>query len=99
LGALDLVANNQQLLLNGVGFLAVEGAPFIIPVLGNAIKTGPVAFYGAAAALAAAEGGLIVNNVKVPFVGLDAGFYLGLLLVPLAVLLAGVGNTLAGLKK
>jgi len=97
-GALYIVANNQQLLLNGVGFLAVEGAPFILPVLGKALDIGPLSFFGGSAVLFLAEAGLVVQHVKIPFVGLDAGLYLGALLVPLAGLLGLLGTGLLALN-
>merc|ERR1711957_843220 len=45
-----------------------------------------------------AEAGLVVNNVKIPFVGLDAGFYLGALILPLAGLLGLLGTGLLALN-
>eukprot|EP00587_Corethron_hystrix_P016758 CAMPEP_0113318862 /NCGR_PEP_ID=MMETSP0010_2-20120614/13273_1 /TAXON_ID=216773 ORGANISM="Corethron hystrix, Strain 308" /NCGR_SAMPLE_ID=MMETSP0010_2 /ASSEMBLY_ACC=CAM_ASM_000155 /LENGTH=206 /DNA_ID=CAMNT_0000176273 /DNA_START=45 /DNA_END=662 /DNA_ORIENTATION=+ /assembly_acc=CAM_ASM_000155 len=75
LGLVGLVANNQQLLLNAGGFLAIEGAPLLLPILAGALEVGPPAFYLAAAGALAAEGGLIVNEVQIPFVGLSAGVF------------------------
>jgi len=98
LGVLSLVGNNQQLLINGVAPLAVEGAPFILPIVAKALDIGPSAFYGAAAAFAGLEGLLVVNGVEVPFIGLPAGGVLGLLLVPLSLVLFVVGNALGSLK-
>lgn len=98
LGVLSLVGNNQQLLINGVAPLAVEGAPFILPVVAKALDIGPSAFYGAAAAFAGLEGLLVVNGVEVPFIGLPAGGVLGLLLVPLSLVLVVVGSALGSLK-
>ena len=99
LGLLSLAANNQQLLANLVVPLLVEGAPFILPVAAGAIGVGPIAFYGAAAALGGVDFLLLANDIKIPLLGLSAGFYAGLLLVPLAVVLAVVGTALASLKK
>jgi len=99
LGLLSIAANNQQLLVNLVGFLLVEGAPFLLPVVAGALKVGPPAFYAAAAAAFGLDAYMIVNDVEIPFVGLSAGFYLGLLLVPLGAISGAVGVTLAGLKK
>jgi hypothetical protein len=99
LGLLSIAANNQQLLVNGVAPLLVEGAPILLPVVAAALEIGPIAFFGGAAVLAGADYALVANNVQIPFVGLSAGFYLGLLLVPLAGVLAAVGAALASLKK
>ena len=99
LGLLSLVGNNQQLLVNGVAPLLVEGAPLLLPVLAGALEVGPAAFYLGAAGFAGAEAALIANNVEVPFVGLPAAGVLGLLLVPAAVASAGAGVALGSLKK
>lgn len=99
LGLLSVAANNQQLLLNLVAFFLIEGAPFLLPPLAGALEVGPPAFYLASASLLGLDGFLLTNNVEIPFVGLPAGVYLGLLLVPLAVISGGVGTVLAGLKK
>eukprot|EP00531_Pseudo-nitzschia_arenysensis_P011751 CAMPEP_0116132286 /NCGR_PEP_ID=MMETSP0329-20121206/9465_1 /TAXON_ID=697910 /ORGANISM="Pseudo-nitzschia arenysensis, Strain B593" /LENGTH=221 /DNA_ID=CAMNT_0003626787 /DNA_START=94 /DNA_END=759 /DNA_ORIENTATION=- len=99
LGLLGLAANNQQLLVNLVAPLLVEGAPILLPVVAGALEVGPAAFFGAAAALLGADAFLLVNNVEVPFLGLSAGVTLGLLLVPLAVALGVAGTALGSLKK
>lgn len=99
LGLLSLAGNNQQLLVNLVAPLLVEGAPIALPLVAGALEAGPVAFYGAAAALLGADAFLLVNNVEVPFLGLSAGVTLGLLLVPLAVALGVAGTALGSLKK
>lgn len=99
LGLLKLAGSNQQLIINLAAPLLVEPAPFLIPLLANAIAAGPVAFYGASAALIGLDAYLLAADVEIPFVGLSAGFYLGLLLVPLGGVLAVVGGALAGLKK
>jgi Protein of unknown function (DUF1118) len=99
LGLLSLAANNQQLLLNGVAPIVVEGAPILLPLVAGALEVGPPAFFLAAAAAAGLDVFLLVNHVEVPFVGLPAGVVLGLLLVPLSVALGGVGVALSGLKK
>jgi hypothetical protein len=97
-GLLSLAGNNQQLLVNLVAPLLVEGAPLLLPVIGTALEIGPISFYGAAAALAGTDYFLVANNVQIPFVGLSAGFYLGLLLLPLAAVLAAAGTALASLN-
>jgi hypothetical protein len=97
-GVLSLVGNNQQLLINGLAPVAVEGAPFILPVIAKALDIGPPAFYGAAAAVAGLEGLLFANNVQVPFIGLAAGGVLGLVLIPLTLVLVIVGAALGSLK-
>jgi len=91
LGVASVVGKNQQLLINGIAPLVIEGTPFILPVAAAALDIGPLSFFGASAALGGVEALLVIEKVKIPFVGLDAGFYLGLLLVPLAALLAAVG--------
>lgn len=99
LGLLSTAGKNQQLLINGLAPLAVEGAPLLLPVIAGALEVGPPAFFLAAAGFAGAEGALIANNVEVPFVGLPASALAGLLLVPLTVVSGGVGVALSGLKK
>ena len=101
LGALSLVANNQQLLLNGVAPLLVEPAPFLLPLIAGALEVGPAAFFALSAGLLGLEGVLVTQGVEIPFVGLSAGFYLGLLLVPLAGISAAAGAALnaAGSKQ
>lgn len=98
-GLLSLVANNQQLLVNGIAPLAVEGAPIALPLVASALKTGPSAFYTAAGACIALEALLVGTNAELPFVGLSAGFYIGLLLLPLTGVFYIVGSSLASLKK
>merc|ERR1712176_711379 len=78
LGLLSLVANNQQILVNGVA---------------------PLAVYGASLAVVALETLLVTQNVEIPFVGLSAGLFLGLLLVPLAGVLAIAGTAIGILNK
>lgn len=99
LGLLSLVANNQQLLINGVAPLLIEPAPLLLPAIAGALDIGPPAFFGLAAALAGTEFYLLANNVEIPFVGLSAGVFLGLLLVPLTGVAAGAGVALGSLKK
>lgn len=99
LGLLSLAANNQQLLVNLVAPLLVEGAPFLLPVLAGALEVGPAAFFAGAAGFAGIEYLLIANGVEVPFVGLPAGALAGLLLVPLTIASAGAGVALGSLKK
>ena len=40
LGLLSLVANNQQLLINGLAPVAVEGAPLLLPLVAGALDVG-----------------------------------------------------------
>lgn len=98
-GLLSLVGNNQQLLVNGVAPLVVEGAPLLLPVVAGALSVGPPAFYLAAAAFGGLEAYLVANDVELPLIGLSAGAVLGLLLVPLTIVSAGVGAALASAKK
>lgn len=99
LGLLSLVGNNQQLLVNGVAPVVVEGAPILLPLVAGALGVGPSAFYGAAAVFAGLEVALLANNVELPFVGLSAGVVLGLLLVPLTIVSGGVGYALSTAAK
>jgi hypothetical protein len=99
LGLLSLAGNNQQLLVNGVAPLLVEGAPVLLPLVAGALAVGPPAFYLAAAGTATLEAYLLATHAEIPFVGLSAGAVLGLLLVPATVVLAGVGTALGSLKK
>lgn len=99
LGLLSLVGNNQQLLVNGVAPVVVEGAPILLPLVAGALGVGPSAFYGAAAVFAGLEVALLANNVELPFVGLSAGVVLGLLLVPLTIVSGGVGYALSAAAK
>jgi hypothetical protein len=98
-GLLSLAANNQQLLINLVAPILVEGAPFLLPLVAGALEVGPPAFYLAAGGFAGLEYYLIANGVEVPFVGLPAGAVAGLLLVPLTIASAGAGVALGSLKK
>ena len=98
-GLLSLVANNQQLLVNGAAPLLVEGAPLLLPVVAGALEVGPAAFYLAAAVSGGLEAFFIANDVEVPLIGLSAGLLGGLLLVPLTAISAAAGTALASLKK
>lgn len=98
LGVLSLVANNQQLIINGLAPLAIEGAPFLLPVVAGALEIGPAAFFAASASLAGLDAYLIANSVEIPFLGLSAGVFLGLILIPLSAVLAVVGVALGNLK-
>ena len=98
-GLLSLAANNQQLIVNLIAPLLVEGAPLLLPVVAGALGVGPPAFYLAAAAFGGTEALLVANDVEVPLVGLPAGVVLGLLLVPLTVASAGAGYALSLAKK
>jgi len=98
-GALSLVANNQQLLVNLAAPLLIEAAPLLLPVVAAALEAGPPAFFIAAASLAGIDFALYANDVTIPFVGLSAGFYLGLILIPLSTVVAGAGVALGSLKK
>ena len=99
LGVLSTVGNNQQLLINGVAPLVIEGAPILLPVVAGALDVGPGAFFLASVALLGTDAFLFANDVQVPFVGLSAGAVAGLLLVPLAVVSGGVGVFFSGLPK
>ena len=98
LGLLGIVANNQQLLINGVAPLAIEGAPLILPLLAGALDVGAPAFYAAAAGAAGLDAFLFASGAEVPFIGLSAGAVAGLVLVPLSVVLAVVGGAIGNLK-
>lgn len=98
-GLLSLAANNQQLLVNLVAPLLVEGAPFLLPVVAGALEVGPPAFFLGAAGFGGIELYLLANDVEVPLVGLPAGVVGGLLLVPLTVASAAAGVALGSLKK
>ena len=98
-GLLSLAGNNQQLLVNGVAPLVVEGAPLLLPLVAGALGAGPTAFYLGAAAFGGLEAYLVANDVELPLIGLSAGAVLGLLLVPLTIVSAGVGAALAAAKK
>ena len=99
LGVLSLVANNQQLLINGVAPLLIEPAPLLLPVVAGAIEKGPGAFTTFAAGCAALELYLISSGAEVPFIGLSAGLVAGLLLVPLTVVTGGLGVALGSVSK
>mmetsp|Transcript_20046 Transcript_20046/g.30474 ORF Transcript_20046/g.30474 Transcript_20046/m.30474 type:complete len:215 (-) Transcript_20046:173-817(-) len=99
LGLLGAAGRNQQLIINLVSFFLVEGAPFLIPLIAPALGAGPIGFIAPGLALGAAEVALIETNAELPFVGLPAGVFLGLLLVPLSVILTGLGVGLSTLKK
>lgn len=94
LGVLSAAGSNQQLLVNLVAPLLIEPAPILLPLIAGALEVGPAAFFLAAASIAGLEGFLVTNGVQIPFVGLSAGFYLGLLLVPLTGVFAGLGVAL-----
>lgn len=96
---LSLAGNNQQLIVNLIAPLLVEPAPILIPLLAGALGAGPGAFYLAAAALGGTEVLLLANDVELPLVGLPAGVFLGLLLVPLTAVSAGAGYVLSQAKK
>lgn len=97
-GVLSLVANNQQLLINGVAPIAVEGAPLLLPVVAGALDIGAPAFFLGAAGAAGLDALLFANGAEVPFIGLPAGAVLGLVLIPLSVVLAAVGVFFNSLK-
>lgn len=99
LGLLSLVANNQQLLINGVAPLAIEGAPLLLPLVAGALDIGPAAFYLGAAGAAGLDAYLFASGAEVPFLGLSAGAVAGLLLIPLSAVLAVVGGAIGSLKK
>mmetsp|Transcript_17937 Transcript_17937/g.21434 ORF Transcript_17937/g.21434 Transcript_17937/m.21434 type:complete len:234 (+) Transcript_17937:92-793(+) len=91
LGLASVAGNNQQLLINFVAPLLVEPAPYLLPAIGSALEVGPAAFFGAAAAVGGLEVFFLVQDVRIPFVGLEAGIYVGALLVPVTALLFGLG--------
>jgi len=95
LGLLSLVANNQQLLINGIAPLLVEPAPLLLPGVAGLLDAGPSGFYLAASSVVGLDYLLFANHVEIPFVGLSAGLFGGLLLVPLASVLGGLGVFLA----
>jgi len=99
LGLLSLVGNNQQLLVNGVAPLLIEPAPLLLPVIAGALDKGPSAFFAAAAVTGGLEAFLLASGSEVPFIGLSSGLVLGLLLVPLTAVTAGLGAGLASVKK
>lgn len=99
LGLLSLVGNNQQLLINAAAPLLVEPAPLLLPVVAGALDIGPPAFFLAALALGGIEANLLASGAEIPFVGLSAGVFLGLLLVPLTLLTGGLGVALASAGK
>jgi len=98
LGVLGLVANNQQLLVNGVAPLAVEGAPLLLPLVAGALDVGAPAFFLGAAGAAGLDAFLFASGAEVPFVGLPAGAVAGLVLIPLSAVLAVVGGAVGNLK-
>ena len=98
-GILSLVANNQQLLINGVAPIAIEGAPILFPLVAGALEVGPAPFYLAAASFAGLDYYLFASGAEVPFLGLSAGGVAGLLLIPLSVVMAVVGAALGSLKE
>jgi hypothetical protein len=98
LGLLGLVANNQQLLINGVAPAIVEGAPILLPLVAGALGVGAPAFFLASATLAGLDAYLFTSGAEVPFLGLSAGAVAGVLLIPLSVVLAIVGGAVGNLK-
>lgn len=99
LGLLTIAGSNQQLLVNLVAPLLIEPAPYLLPAVAGAIETGPAAFFGLAAALAGTDFLLVSSGAEIPFLGLSAGFYLGLLLLPLAGVAGAAGVALGSIKK
>lgn len=98
-GLLSLAGSNQQLIVNLIAPLLVEGAPLLLPVVAGALGVGPPAFYLAAVAFGGTEALLVANDVEVPLIGLPAGVLAGLLLVPLTAVSAGAGYVLSQAKK
>lgn len=98
-GLLSLAANNQQLLVNLVAPLLVEGAPILLPVVAGALGVGPTAFYLAAAGFGGLEAYLVTADVEIPLIGLPAGAVAGLLLVPLTAVSLSAGYALSQAKK
>ena len=93
-GLLSLAGNTQPLLINLLAPLLVEPAPLLIPVVAGALGVGPPAFYLAGATTGGLEAYLVATNAELPLVGLNAGVFGGLLLVPLTVVFAGLGYAL-----
>jgi hypothetical protein len=98
-GLLSLAGNNQQLLVNLVAPLLVEGAPLLLPVVSGALGVGAPAFYGGAAFFGGLELAFIATDAQVPLIGLPAAAVVGLLLVPLTAASAAAGAALDSLKK
>jgi Protein of unknown function (DUF1118) len=98
-GLLSLAGNNQQLLVNLVAPLLIEPAPILIPVIAGALQAGPSAFYAAAAVFGGLEFLLVASDAEIPLLGLSAGVFLGLLLVPLTLISGVAGAALASAKK
>lgn len=98
-GLLSIAGKNQQLLVNLAAPLLIEPAPILIPVIAGALQAGPPAFFLAAAACGGLELLLVANDVQIPLVGLPAGTFIGLLLVPLALISGAAGAALASAKK
>ena len=98
-GLLSIAGKNQQLLVNLAAPLLIEPAPILIPVIAGALEAGPPAFFLAAAACGGLELLLVANDVQIPLVGLPAGTFIGLLLVPLALISGAAGAALASAKK
>jgi len=94
LGVLGVAASSQQLIINGIVPLLVETAPLILPVIGGALEIGPPAFFAAAAATGGLEAFFVTQDVRIPFVGLECGIYLGALLVPLTAVFGLLGVVL-----
>ena len=62
------------------------------------LDIGAPAFFAGAAGLAGLDAFLFTQGVEIPFIGLNAGAVLGLVLIPLSVVLAVVGGAIGNLK-
>mmetsp|Transcript_7572 Transcript_7572/g.19726 ORF Transcript_7572/g.19726 Transcript_7572/m.19726 type:complete len:232 (+) Transcript_7572:53-748(+) len=80
-GLLGVAAKNLPLAVILTGYLLVEPAPFLIPILGAALKVPPPIFAAAALGSAAAEGLIVAAN-------LDDYAALGFIFVPVALVSA-----------
>jgi len=98
-GALSLVGNNQQLLVNLVAPLLIEPAPILLPAVAGLLDKGPSAFYALAAASAGLEAAIYVTGTEIPLTGIGLWPLSALLLVPAAGISGVAGVALASLKK
>ena len=64
----------------------------------GALDIGPAEFFGTAARFAGLDAYLLISDAHISFVGLSAGVFLGLILVPLSAVMAGVGVAVGNLK-
>jgi hypothetical protein len=98
-GALSLVGNNQQLLVNLVAPLLIEPAPILLPGVAALLDAGPAGFYALAAASAGLEAYFVTAGTEIPLTGIGLAPLAGLLLIPAAGISAVAGTAIASLKK